>query len=158
MKLYYNSLSLTVANVAAPSWAEAGNVKDLTLNQSRGEADVTVRANGGYRAFEPTLAEGEITFEMNYDDQDEFYTLLYNSWNNSSLIHLASAYDAISDSGTKYFEFIMKVTQFEESQPLEGAVSVSVTLKVAPNNLGPGNTTLKPSLKTSAGFTTTTAG
>lgn len=157
MKLYYNSLTLSEANVTSPSWAEAGNVKDLTLNLSRGEADVTTRANNGWRAFVSHLAEGEISFDMLYDDTDEFYSLLRTAWLNKTSLHLASAYDPISENGTEYFEFIMIVTQFEENQPLEDAVGISVTLKPTINSYGPGGTNLAPSLKTSGGFTTTTA-
>ena len=49
-KLYRNSGSF-----GSPIWTEVTNVKDLTLNLEKGEADVTTRANGGWRATVGTL-------------------------------------------------------------------------------------------------------
>lgn len=157
-KLYYNSLSLSIANVASPSWAEAGNVKDVTVNLSAGEIDTTTRANNGWRQTSPGLKDGSISFDSLYDPDDEFYTKIRNAWLNETALHIASAYGPISVSGTEYFEFIMKVTEFEESQALEDAVTASVTLKPTNNDYDAGGANLAPSLKTSAGFTTTTSG
>ena len=41
---------------------EVKNVKDLTLNLESGEADVTTRATGGWRASAATLKEASLEF------------------------------------------------------------------------------------------------
>ena len=46
------------------SLTEMSNVKDVTLNLEAGEADVTTRANQGWRATAPTLRECTAEFEM----------------------------------------------------------------------------------------------
>ena len=46
------------------SLTEMGNVKDVTLTLEAGEADVTTRANQGWRATAPTLRECTAEFEM----------------------------------------------------------------------------------------------
>ena len=54
-------------------WVEVGNVRDLTINLTKGEADVTVRANDGWRATRGTLKEATIDFQMVFDPEDELF-------------------------------------------------------------------------------------
>ena len=56
-KLYYGAAGASAAT-------EMGNVKDVTLTLEAGEADVTTRANAGWRATAPTLRECTAEFEM----------------------------------------------------------------------------------------------
>ena len=49
---------------------EVTNVKDLTLNLESGEADVTTRATGGWRASAATLKEASLEFGILYDTED----------------------------------------------------------------------------------------
>ncbi|MCK6458214.1 MAG: hypothetical protein L6Q92_17005, partial [Phycisphaerae bacterium] len=46
------------------AWTELANVKDVTLSLETGEADVTTRANSGWRAIVATLKEASVEFEM----------------------------------------------------------------------------------------------
>ena len=64
-KLYRNS-----GTYAAPTWDIVGNVKDLTLNLETGEADVSTRANNGWRATVGTLKDASLEFEMVWDTAD----------------------------------------------------------------------------------------
>ena len=57
-KIYIND-----GTYAAPSWTEMGNAKDVTINLEKGEADVTVRDNNGWRAYAGTLKDGSVEFE-----------------------------------------------------------------------------------------------
>lgn len=45
-KLYFKAGGVA----AAGAWTELGNVKDVTLSLETGEADVTTRANAGWKA------------------------------------------------------------------------------------------------------------
>jgi len=52
-KLYF-----CVAGIGGtPTWVELTNVKNVTLNLQKGEADVTTRANNGWKATAGTLKE-----------------------------------------------------------------------------------------------------
>ena len=51
----------------AGSWVELANVRDVTLSLEAGEADVTTRANSGWRAVVATLKEASVEFEMVWD-------------------------------------------------------------------------------------------
>ena len=69
-KLYY-----CVAGIGGtPTWTELSNVKNVTLNLQKGEADVTTRANNGWKATAGTLKEGSIEFEMVWDTSDTGFT------------------------------------------------------------------------------------
>ena len=46
------------------SLTEMSNVKDVTLTLEAGEADITTRANSGWRATAATLRECNLEFEM----------------------------------------------------------------------------------------------
>jgi hypothetical protein len=62
-KLYHGAAGST------PS-TEMSNVRDVTLTLEAGEADVTTRANSGWRATAPTLRECTCEFEMVWDPAD----------------------------------------------------------------------------------------
>jgi len=64
-KFYYSTTLLDETNTPSTvAWNEIENVRDLTLNLETGEADITTRANNGWRATAATLKDGSIEFEM----------------------------------------------------------------------------------------------
>jgi len=58
-KLYYGA-----AAAALGAMTELSNVKDLTVTLDAGEADITTRANSGWRATAATLREATVTWDM----------------------------------------------------------------------------------------------
>ncbi len=66
-KLYHGTAGSTATT-------EMSNVRDVTLNLEAGEADVTTRANSGWRATAPTLRECTCEFEMVWDPADAGFT------------------------------------------------------------------------------------
>ena len=68
-KLYRNT-----GTFATPVWDIIGNVKDLTLNLETGEADVSTRANNGWRATVGTLKDASLEFAMVWDTGDTDFT------------------------------------------------------------------------------------
>ena len=59
---------------ATVDWTELGNALDVNLNLSTGEADITTRANNGWKATAATLKEGSIEFEMLWKPTDAGFT------------------------------------------------------------------------------------
>jgi hypothetical protein len=114
-----------------------GNVRDVTLNLEEGEADVTTRANNGWRATEPTLKEGSVEFEMVYDPADAGFHQDprrvaqphgHLPWPSSTLA---------KDEGTMGLWADFKVISFSKSEPLEEGQMVSVTVKPAYSTVAP---------------------
>lgn len=123
-KLYRNT-----GDFATPVWVELSNVKDLTLSLEKGEADVTTRANGGWRALAGTLKDGSIEFEMVWDTQDTGFTAIKDAWFNDTPIEFAVMDGDITASGSQGLRATMEVFNFSRNEPLEEAVTVSVTIK-----------------------------
>jgi hypothetical protein len=69
-KLYFCAAGIG----GTPSWTELSNVKNVSTSLQKGEADVTTRANAGWKASVGTLKEGSIEFEMIWDPDDAGFT------------------------------------------------------------------------------------
>lgn len=124
-KLYFK-----VGGVSAVgSWTELGNVKDLTLNLETGEADVTTRANGGWRATVGTLKEGSIEFEMVWDTSDAGFTAIKDAFFSNAAIGLAVMDQGINTTGSQGLQADCSITSFSRNEALEEAITVSVTAK-----------------------------
>ena len=123
-KLYRNT-----GTYASPTWNEVVNVKDLTLNLEKGEADVTTRGNDGWRATEGTLKDGSIEFQMVWDTDDADFTAIQGGYFDGTDIEFAVMDGDITDAGSQGLRATMQITSFSRSEPLEEAVSVSVTAK-----------------------------
>lgn len=118
---------------------EVKNVKDLTLNLESGEADVTTRATGGWRASAATLKEASLEFGILYDTADADFQAFQAAYFSNTPLSLF-----ITDGNGGGLDADWSITAFTVEQPLEEAVSVSVTAK-------PTASTRAPAWKTSAG-------
>jgi len=127
-KLYY-----CVAGIGgSPTWLELTNVKNVTLSLTKGEADVTTRANKGWRATAGTLKEGTIEFEMIWDTKDAGFTAIKNAYFDNSIIGLAAMDGPITgadSNGSQGLWADCMVTDFSRDEPLEDALGVKVTAK-----------------------------
>lgn len=123
-KLYRNT-----GDYGAPTWAEVKNVKDVTLNLEAGEADVSTRGNGGWRANIATLKDASLEFEMVWDTADADFTALRTAFLANGAVEFAVMDGDIETAGSQGLRALMAITNFSRSEPLEEAISVSVTAK-----------------------------
>lgn len=115
---------------AAPaSLDEVGNVRDLTLNLDKGEADVTTRGNNGWRARLATLKDGGMEFQMVYDETDVDVAAFLGSWLNNTPIALAALSGASDVVGTQGLWADFDVFRFEKGEELENAQMVTVGVR-----------------------------
>lgn len=110
----------------ASSWTELANVRDVTLTLETGEADVTTRANAGWRATVATLKDASVEFEMVWDTTDAGFSAIKTAYLNNTAIGL-QVLDGTSGEGLQA-DFM--ITSFSRSEALEEAITVSVTAKV----------------------------
>jgi len=113
------------------SLTEMSNVKDVTLNLEAGEADVTTRANQGWRATAPTLRECTAEFEMLWKPGDAGFDAIKTAFLTSATIALAVLTGDKAASGTEGPRGDFSITNFSRNEPLEEGVTVSVTAKLA---------------------------
>lgn len=123
-KLYRNT-----GSYAAPTWSEMTNVKDLTLNLEASEADVTTRGNAGWRATIAALKDGSIEFEMVWDPTDAGFTAIQDAYFNNTTLEFAVMDGDVASTGSQGLRATMSITKLTRSEPLEQAITVSVTAK-----------------------------
>jgi len=119
------------ADAALNTLTEMGNVKDVTLNLEAGEADVTTRANQGWRATAPTLRECTAEFEMLWKPGDTGFDAVKTAFLSAGTIRLAVLTGDRSASGSEGPLGDFSITNFSRNEPLEEGVTVSVTAKLA---------------------------
>ena len=103
---------------------EMTNVKDVEMNLTTGEADITTRAANGWRAYAATLKEASLTFQMNYESDDVDLKAIQTAFMNNSAIAFL-----VGDDKGNGLDADFVITEFNIPQPLEEAVTVSVTAK-----------------------------
>ena len=117
-KLFHGPAGNTATN-------ELANTRDVTLNLETGEADVTTRGNQGWRATAATLKEGTVEFEMVWDTEDTGFNAIKDAFFNNTAIALA-VLDKENGAG---LDADFMITNFSRSEPLEEAITVSVTAR-----------------------------
>ena len=113
------------------SLTEMSNVRDVTLNLEAGEADITTRANGGWRATAPTLRECTCDFEMVWKPGDAGFDAIKAAFLAGSTLELAILDQPRETTGAQGPKGSFSVTSFSRNEALEEAITVSVTAKLA---------------------------
>lgn len=105
----------------------APNVRDLTLTLETAEADVTTRGNAGWRATVATLKDASIEWEMVWAPADVGFAAIRDAFLNRTAVVL-SVMDG-TGAGSQGLVATCMITNFSRSEPLEEAITVSVTAK-----------------------------
>jgi hypothetical protein len=124
-KLYFK----TGGQSGGGSWTELTNAKDVTLSLEAGEAFVTTRANNGWRATVATLKDATVEWEMVWDTGDAGFTAIKNAFLGNDPIGL-QILDAATGGAGEGLQADFMITNFSRNEPLEEAITVSVSAKV----------------------------
>lgn len=117
-KLYYGTAGTTASSLI-------DNVKDLTLNLSTQETDVTTRGNGGWVATKATLKEGSVDFSMVWDTSDAAFTAIQTAF----FANTALAFLVLDEEDGQGLDADFSVTNFTRNENLTDAITVDVTIK-----------------------------
>jgi len=123
-KLYRNT-----GDYASPVWVEISNVKDVSLSLEKGEADVSSRANNGWKATVGTLRDGSVEFEMIWDSEDPGFAAIKDSYFLDTPIELAVMDGDVAVSGSQGLRASFSVLNFSRNEPLEESMTAQVTVK-----------------------------
>jgi len=118
--------------VGATGATEVKNVKDLTLNLESSEADVTTRATKGWKATVAALKEASLEFGILYDTEDADFTAFQAAYFGNTPIALF-----VTDGDGHGLDADWSITGFTVEQPLEEALTVSVTAKPTASTRAP---------------------
>jgi hypothetical protein len=130
-KIYQGAAAADPSTLLPSALTEMGNVKDVTLSLGAGEADVTTRANNGWRATAPTLRECSCEFDMIWKPGDAGFEAIKSAFLTAGTVALAVLTGAHNESGAEGPVGNWSITNFSRSEALEEAVTVSVTAKLA---------------------------
>ena len=115
--------------------SELTNAKDVTLNLDAAEADVTSRANAGWKAIAAALREMSVDFDMVWKPGDAGFNAVRDTYLDSTkVIELAILDQAKTVSGAQGPQGFFVITSFNRAEPLADAVTVKVTAKLAKFN------------------------
>jgi hypothetical protein len=121
-------------DAALGSLTEMSNVKDVTLNLSAAEADVTSRANSGWKAIAAALREASVDFGMVWKPADAGFAAIRDAYLAGTAIELAILDQDRAVSGAQGLKGNFTITAFNREEPLEQAIMVSVTAKLTKFN------------------------
>jgi hypothetical protein len=110
---------------------EASNVKDLTVSVSVGEADISTRANQGWKATAPTLRECELSWTMVWKQGDAFFSAVKTAALGSTTLCLAALTGEKATAYTSGIHGNFAITKFDRKEGLEEAITVDVTAKLS---------------------------
>ena len=103
------------------------------MNLEAGEADASRRGSGGWREILMALKDGSVEFELVYDNADAEFTALKDAFFGGTTVELAVLDGDVGTTGTQGLRATMSVVNFSRNEPLEEALTVSVTVKPAPS-------------------------
>ena len=135
-KLYFDTTPVTDSTEAQYGGitTELDTVKDVTLNLETGEADITTRGNKGWRATAATLKAGSVDFEILWKPGDAGFQAFRDAWKDSAEIAVAILDGPHDAEGSQGLAGNFTVTNFSRNEPLEEAVTASVTVKPSSHN------------------------
>ena len=130
-KLYFGTTAFTGSNTSTVvSGANVvNNVKDLTVNMTKDEADITTRGSGGWKERAATLKDLSISFQMKWLAGDSAFEDVRDSYLNDTPIPVAALTAVKTDTDAEGPVGNMVVFSFTRSEALTDAVWVDVEMK-----------------------------
>lgn len=123
-KAYHNT-----GTYGTPVWDEMPNVKDVTISGDTSEADLTTRGGGGWAQVAGVITSGQVEFTSIWDPADTDLDAILTAWTGKTLIDMAFMDGAIATAGNQGLRAEMAVLNFTRNEPLEGALTVDITVK-----------------------------
>lgn len=112
-----------------PIWTPCDNVKDVTLNLEKGEADVSRRGSGGWKDRKGTLKDASVDLGLVWVAAGTDCAAFRSGFLSGDPIEMAFASGPIATIGTEYFRCVFEVFKFTKEEPLEDGVTHSVNIK-----------------------------
>lgn len=129
-KMYYGAAALTSGQTAVNgSYTELDAAKDVSLPLDKAEADMTTRANAGWKATRGGLKDGSLDFEMLWDPEDAGVQKIKAAFLANTTVLLAIMDGSIAVSDNEGFVANFEIMSFPVNQPLEEGVTIAVTAK-----------------------------
>ena len=126
-KLYYNA---TLGAALTTFTLTLDRVQDVSLKISTSDADITTRANSGWKATAPTLKEAEVSFGLVAKAGDAGLIALRTAWLANTAIGLAVLTGAKAVVGAEGPVGDWSITEFSRDETLTEAIKYNITAKL----------------------------
>ncbi len=113
----------------AGSYVAITNVRDVTLNLEKGEADVSTRNGNGWKQTLDGLKDASVSWDMIWDTTDAAMNALATAFFNNTAVLMAVMDGPYATTGSQGLVASMTVKKFERKEPLTEATMVSVEVK-----------------------------
>ena len=113
---------------ASPTWVEMTNIKDLSLELSTGEADVSTRGSS-WELMASTLFKANVTFNMIWDPADATFAAVLAAFLARSVFEVLVLDGSRTTAGNQGLRAECNVFSATRNEPLTGALEAAVTLK-----------------------------
>lgn len=129
----------TAGNWASPTWSNMGGIRDNTLNGTKSQIEATDRDSGDF--MEWLAGHIDAGIDGSYRPKrtgtsDPHLDALIDSWQNHTPILLAVMSDDITTVGAKGLKAWCQVFNFTRSEPIDGAVEYTYSIKPTKDNGG----------------------
>lgn len=114
-----------------PAWEEIESITNASLEIEVAEVDASRRGSGGWRQNETTLRDATLNLRLIKDKEDVGYTDLEDAFYANEAFE-AAVLDGPNAVGTDYLTARWKVQSWNESQELEGVVTIEAVLRPTP--------------------------
>ena len=119
---------------ASPTWQELNIVKDVTLNMSQNESEITSRGGKGYVQTAGTLIDASIEFGITWDPSDAAdFSELQNAFLNRKPVEILILDGDRTVAGNEGLQAFFVVTNFTRNEAIAEVVSAEITLKLTKN-------------------------
>lgn len=127
-KLYFKT-ALLAAAPDPTGWTLLEICKDVRLGLDKDEADVTIRANSGWKSTKGTLRDASIEFEIRDDTTDPGYRAIRAAFMEDHEVAFLVLDGLVDGSASQGLASNMEVFKFERGEPLAGEATFSIVLK-----------------------------
>jgi hypothetical protein len=120
----------TGSSFASPTWVAIPNVQDLTMTDSRAEANVTGKGED-IGTIDTAYRDIEITFKIVFVKGDAGFSALAGAFHGNTPIQLLTLDGKLATVGATGINADWKITKFDKVEPLDGVVYREVAMKPA---------------------------
>lgn len=128
---YYNS-----GPYGSPVWHLIEAIRDVTISDSKGEADVSNRSSR-WKLRKTTLRDISISTEMVWDTDNPDFAIFHDAYDDDETVDVMFLDGPFDIAGSQGPRMIAEVFKFDRTEPLEGAVMAAIEVKPAYDTTNP---------------------
>ena len=119
------------ANAALAAMTEMDNIQDATCDMSKSEIIISSRAGSGWELTAAGLKKAAIDFKMLWKPGDTAFDAIQANWDSGAALSMAFLDGGKAVVGSQGMHGNFQVTNFKRNEPIDGPITVDVTVKMS---------------------------